>query len=170
MRKEMEKPLHRLYELLEREIEEYRCLIEELKAEAKTLQKDSSDSLMQAVRAIAGRTSEIVKINRSIQETVEGMMAAMNLGPAEKNWGELVTVLPLQDRQRIEGYGKTLAKLKEWAGRINARNRSFIEEARNYWKGLFSVLNQEVVESPIYIQDGRKKSPGLPPYSLNRKV
>lgn len=171
MKEEIEKPLHQLYEQLEREIGEYRCLIEEIKEESKTLQKNSPDSLMQAVHTIECRTTDIMKINRSIQDTIEAMMASRNLNPSEKNLEELPTVLPLQDRQRIAGYGETLTKLKEWARRINARNRSFIEEASNYWKGLFSaVLNQEASESPFYIQNGRKESPGLPTYSLNRKV
>jgi hypothetical protein len=170
MKEEMEKPLHRLYALLEQEIREYRCLIEELKEEAKTLQKNSSDSLMQAVHRIEGRTSAIVKLNRSVQDTIEGMMTDMKMDPSEKNLDKLVTVLPPPERRRIEGYRETLARLREWIGRINARNRSFIEEAANYWKGLFTILNQEVADSPVYIQDGRKKSPGLPPYSLNRKV
>lgn len=170
MREEMEKSLHRLYDLLEQEIGEYRCLIEDLKEESKILQKNSSDSLMGAVHTIERRTSAIMKINRSIQSTIEGMMASMDLSPSEKNLEEFVTVLPIQDRQRIEGYRKTLARLREWARGTNARNRSFIEEAANYWKGLFSILNQEIAESPVYVQDGRKKLSGLPPYSLNRKV
>ena len=85
MKEEMEKPLHQLYELLEREIGEYRRLIEELKEESKTLQKNSPDSLMQAVHTIECRTTEIIKINRSIQDTIEGMMASRNLDPSEKN-------------------------------------------------------------------------------------
>lgn len=170
MKEEIEKPLHQLYEQLEREIGEYRCLIEELKEESKTLQKNSPDSLMQAVHTIERRTTDIMKIHRSIQDTIEAMMVSRNLGPSEKNLEELLTVLPLQDRQRIAGYGETLTKLREWARRINARNRSFIEEASNYWKGLFSVLNQEASESPFYIQNDRKESPGLSKYSLNRKV
>jgi len=159
MSEEMEKPLHRLYELLEQEIGEYRCLIEELKEESKILQKNSSDSLMPAVHTIERRTSAIMKINRSIRDTIEGMMASMNLSPSEKGLDELATVLPLQDRQRIESYRKTLARLREWARRINARNRSFIAEAANYWKGLSSILNQEIAESPVYIQDGGKSFP-----------
>ena len=63
MKEEIEKPLHQLYEQLEREIGEYRCLIEELKEESKTLQKNSPDSLMQAVHTIECRTTEIIKIN-----------------------------------------------------------------------------------------------------------
>jgi len=170
MREETEKSLHRLYDLLEQEIGEYRCLIENLKVESKILQKNSSDFLMETVHTIERRTSAIMKINSSIQRTIEGMMASMDLSPLEKNLEELATVLPLQERQRIESYRKTLARLREWAQGTNARNRSFIEEAANYWRGLFSILNQEIAESPVYVQDGRKKLPGLPPCSLNRKV
>jgi hypothetical protein len=166
----MEKTLDRLYALLEQEIGEYRCLIEELKGESKTLRENSSDSLLQTVRAIECRTAAILQINRSIQETIAELIQGMDRAPTEKKLEKLVAVLPPHEGRRIEGYRQTLARLREWAGKINARNRSFIEEASNYCKELFFILNQEIAESPVYIQDGRKKSPGLPPYSLNRKV
>jgi hypothetical protein len=55
-------------------------------------------------------------------------------------------------------------------GRINERNKNYIQESMNYWKDLVSLLTEPLAESPVYVQNGRKSVSGSLPRTLNRKV
>lgn len=92
-------------------------------------------------------------------------------GMGRKNHlSSLLPLLPPQDCQRIRDYQRTLGSLKKWITQINTRDKTFVRESLAYWRDLFSLLTQPLVESRVYTQSGKTQSSAHLPTSLNRKV
>ncbi len=167
---ETEKDLHFLYQMMEKEISLYHLLIQELEQEARYLRKNTPEALMKSVQAIEVQTAEILKLNASIQKTIEKILTDRGEMEMEKTLSSLLRILPASEHQKIKLYQKTLKKMKGWVEQINTRNKSFIQESLNCWKDLFSMLTRSFIESPVYIRNGEKKISAHFPYSLNQRV
>ena len=159
-----------LYDLLEEEIFQYHLLVEELKKESEHLRRGSVDSLTESLYALEIHTAAIRKVHESIQKTVGEALAVQNPGEEERNLPRLLAVLPPEDATRIKSYQNTLDRMKTWVGRINERNKGYIQESMNYWRDLVSLLTEPLAESVVYIQNGKKSVSGSLPCTLNRKV
>ena len=167
---EIENYLHSLYQMMEEEIADYHLLIRELEQESKYLRQNTLEALMKSVQTIEIQTNEILKMNESIQQTIEKILIDLGEKEREKTLSSLIVVLPSLEHQKIKFYQGTLKRLKEWVAQVNARNKSFIQESLKCWKDLFSMLTHSTMEWPVYVQNGGEKIPTPPPYSLNQKV
>jgi hypothetical protein len=159
-----------LYDLLEEEIFQYHLLVAELKKESEHLRRGSVDSLTECLQFLEIHASAIRKVHESVQKTVGKTLAFLSPGEEERNLPRLLAVVPPEDAARIKSYQNTLDRMKTWVGRINERNKNYIQESMNYWKDLVSLLTEPLAESPVYVQNGRKSVSGSLPRTLNRKV
>jgi len=159
-----------LYDLLEEEIFQYHLLVEELKKESEHLRRGSVDSLTESLYSLEIHAAAIHKVHDSIQKTVGKVLAFLSPGEEKRNLSRLLAALPPEDAGRIKSYQNTLDRMKTWVGRINERNKNYIQESMNYWKDLVSLLTEPLAESPVYVQNGKKSVSGSLPCTLNRKV
>ena len=166
---QVEDQLQSLYRMFEEEISAHRGLLEEVEREAECLRKGSIENLMQAVHRIEEQTASILRKKKEIGQAIETLRLTLGEKRGERDLSALIPVLPEAAQQKIKGYEKALARVREWIGRRNERNKSFIQEALSCWQNLFSILVQPLAEAPEYARNGQKKQ--IPaPYALNRKV
>ncbi len=164
-----EEQLQSLYQMMEEEISAHRALLDEVKREADCLRKGSTETLMHVVHCIDEQRAFILRKKQEIGRAVETLHLAFGKDLAEKDLSALIPMLPVPAQQRVKGYEKNLARVKEWIRRNNDRNKAFIQEALSCWQNLFSILVQPLAEAPEYARNGQKKR--VPePYALNRKV
>jgi len=162
--------LQGLFALLEEEILQYHLLAEELKKQSESLRRGSNDDLIESLQSLDLIASAIRKIHESVLSTAENLAALLDPRGEKKGLSPLLPHLSPDDRLRIESYQRTLERLRKWSGRINDRNRAFIQESLSCWKELISLLAMPPADSAIYLPKGIKSSPAPRPYSLNRKV
>jgi len=170
MSQEWEEHLDSLYQLLEDEIFHLHLLAGEVKKESEYLKKGSLESLMEPLYSLEVHTAALRKIQESIQKAIGRILELRQRPENEKTLSGLITALPSQESRKIRGYQSTLTKLKTWISRMNGQNQSFLKESLAYGQDLLSLLTGSFVESPLYVQNGQKKSSVPLPHSLNRKV
>ena len=170
MRPAEEGLLRDLNQLMEEENFQYHLLGEELKSQAESLRKGSTEALIESLHSLEILTTAIRKAHESVPQTVENILNILAPQEGKKGLSVLLPLLPPEDSRRIESYQKTLDRLKKWATRINERNQAYIQECLSYWKELVSLLATPLSDSPLYVQKGVKSTRAPQPYSLNRKV
>jgi len=168
--RDREAGLNRLSDLLEEEITNYDRLIREMKRESDCLRKGSTESLMESIRVLDDYQAAILASEEKIKGSIEQILKSLGGEPREPTLCHVLNILPKGDQRKIKAHQQTLRTLKNWAGKINEQNKSFIQEYLAYLDDLLSFVIGPRVEAPGYLQKGRGRSLTPLPRALNREV
>lgn len=166
---EQKMDLGRLFDLLEQETSCYRQLIRDLKKEWECLKKDDPSTLSSLLQAKTVHLSQIREIRESVDEMVSKLLVgSTSLSP--KTILDLIPYLSISQAGQIRNYQEKMNGLRKQIVRVNEKNKHFIQEVLSYLKGLFTLLTSTVQEEPVYLKDGRKISPSVPPSWMSKEV
>jgi hypothetical protein len=161
--------LNCLWDLLDQETAAYQVLLQDLREEWGCLKKDDSLNLPSLLQAKAVHINQIRELQKSLDEMLSKLLVDCT-SPTQKTILDLIPLLSISQANRIRNYRKKMNGLREEIFRVNEKNKQYIQEVLDYLKGLFSLLTSPALDGPIYIKDGRKVSPPLPPSWMSKEV
>jgi len=166
----IEKRVDLLYELMERQIEAYRHLLEEVKKVSTYLKPVSPESLIQSLEKIREETDTLRDLGKRTEGLIGQILQDLGRRNGELSLSSLLAVLPPVHHRRIRLYQKTLTRLKRWVTQVNERNRAFVVESLDLVRGFLSLLLDPLKGSPVYSKNGQTRSVALSSCSLDRRV
>ena len=158
-----------LWDLLDQEIAAYQALLQDMREEWECLKKDDTSILPSLLQAKAVHIDQIKEVRGSVDEILSKLLID-SPSLSRKTILDLIPLLSISQADRIRNYQKKMSGLREQIVRANEKNKHFIQEVLNYLRGLFSLLTSPVLEEPVYLKDGRKISPPLPPSWMSKEV
>ena len=161
--------LKRLWDLLDQEIAAYQVLLQDVREEWESLKKDEPSTFPSLLQAKTTHINQIKEIRESVREILSELLGD-STSPSQKAILDLIPHLSISQAERFRSYQKKMNGLGEQIVRVSEKNKHFIQEVLNFFKGLFSLLTFPALDELVYVKDGRKISPLLPPSWMSKEV
>jgi flagellar biosynthesis/type III secretory pathway chaperone len=142
----------RLLDLMDREVEAYQALLEQLKQEQTCLRRNDTDGMLSLLQAKQGCVAEIGTIRNALRQEVAERTGRRDVSlPLES----VVPQMPLPESRKAKACQHAVDLLKRQIVQFNGQNKRFVQEALDYIGDLLSLLTASVREEPLYMRQGR---------------
>jgi flagellar biosynthesis/type III secretory pathway chaperone len=150
-----------LLDLMDREVEAYQALLEQLKQEQACLRHNDTDGMLSLMQAKQGCVAEIGTIRSALRREVAERTGRSDISlPLER----VLPQMPLPLSRKAKACQHAVDLLKRQIVQFNEQNKRFVQEALDYIGDLLSLLTASVREEPLYMRQGRTWS--APPLSV----
>lgn len=165
----VEKEVKILSELLDRKLAVYGRIMEALREEAACLRSGSIEGLVTVVSTIDRHTERLHHVETLIEAAIGRMADLLGVQEQEKSLSTFIGLLPPIHQGKLGSHQPKLVQLQTQIGRINERNKAFIQDHLTLLRELSSSLLHPAPELTGYSNTGRPPSTALS-YALDCEV